>query len=403
MVLNDVKSVSESHKMPRKRNVDPGVYQYPVEHGKRWGAVVSLPRDPRTGKRGQKRKQGFATKAEAQEWRRVEIIRRDQQLPDGRQPLNDYLDDWLDSLVELAPNTRRSYRNSLTPVRDALGHIAIGKITPALIDRFNTDRSHAGDTPQGIYQTHRIFKRAIRRAHTLGMIASDPFVRSRTPRNQAHVPVTWTIEQARQFIDVNGDDPVWGDLWHVLLETWLRVGEVTDLRWQDIAGNVIHVSHGVARNDDLVLQSGPTKTPRSRREIHISANLAQRLRKRRIRAIASDDDDLVFPPPLGTGFLHASAVSRALKRSCVKAGVPELTTHELRHTGGSLAYMAGIDIATISERMGHANSTITFNVYVRVNQDHHQAAAGKIGDLFATSSVLIQDTDRIRIADSDSA
>src|SRR3954467_9914814 len=100
--------------MPRKRNTDPGVYQYDVDDGKRWGAVISLPRDTRTGKRGQKRKQGFATKSEALAWKRDEQGR----IADGndprrvvRQPLNDYLDDWLRSLGDLAPETRRNYRN----------------------------------------------------------------------------------------------------------------------------------------------------------------------------------------------------------------------------------------------------------------------------------------------------
>jgi hypothetical protein len=40
--------------------------------------------------------------------------------------------------------------------------------------------------------------------------------------------------------------------------------------------------------------------------------------------------------------------------------------------------MNGVDIKTISERMGHANIATTLRVYTHLNQAHHQTAAGRI-------------------------
>ena len=56
--------------------------------------------------------------------------------------------------------------------------------------------------------------------------------------------------------------------------------------------------------------------------------------------------------------------------------MPEITFHALRHTHASQLIDAGVDIATISKRLGHATPGITLNVYAhRFRQDDGKAAA----------------------------
>ena len=43
--------------------------------------------------------------------------------------------------------------------------------------------------------------------------------------------------------------------------------------------------------------------------------------------------------------------------------MPDVTFHTLRHTHASQLIDAGVDIVTISKRMGHANPNITLKVY----------------------------------------
>lgn len=45
------------------------------------------------------------------------------------------------------------------------------------------------------------------------------------------------------------------------------------------------------------------------------------------------------------------------------AGMAQVTFHSLRHTHASHLIASGLDILTISRRLGHANPTITLNVY----------------------------------------
>jgi integrase len=44
-------------------------------------------------------------------------------------------------------------------------------------------------------------------------------------------------------------------------------------------------------------------------------------------------------------------------------GMPAVTLHSLRHTHASILINAGLDILTISRRLGHSSPTITLNVY----------------------------------------
>ncbi|MBQ0067398.1 MAG: site-specific integrase [Phascolarctobacterium sp.] len=54
-----------------------------------------------------------------------------------------------------------------------------------------------------------------------------------------------------------------------------------------------------------------------------------------------------------------------------------LTLHKMRHTHASMLLKHGIDIAIISRRLGHANPTITYNIYVHVLPET-MSKAGKI-------------------------
>src|SRR5262249_49730306 len=57
------------------------------------------------------------------------------------------------------------------------------------------------------------------------------------------------------------------------------------------------------------------------------------------------------------------AISTAWGRAMDQVDMPEITLHSLRHTHASMLIAAGMDILTISRRLGHANPTITLGVY----------------------------------------
>jgi integrase len=43
--------------------------------------------------------------------------------------------------------------------------------------------------------------------------------------------------------------------------------------------------------------------------------------------------------------------------------MPEITLHSLRHTHASMLIASGMDVLTVSRRLGHGSPTITLRVY----------------------------------------
>jgi integrase len=72
---------------------------------------------------------------------------------------------------------------------------------------------------------------------------------------------------------------------------------------------------------------------------------------------------------------------KALKSACEHAKVPHCTHHSLRHAYATLLHDKGKDIGTISKLLGHANPTITQNIYVhwRDEQVHKAALDVEVG------------------------
>ena len=83
-------------------------------------------------------------------------------------------------------------------------------------------------------------------------------------------------------------------------------------------------------------------------------------------------DDPLFLNQYGTRYRK---MRKALKTACEKAKVPHCTHHSLRHAYATIMHEKGKDIGTISKLLGHANPTITQNIYVHWrNEEVHQAA-----------------------------
>jgi integrase len=78
------------------------------------------------------------------------------------------------------------------------------------------------------------------------------------------------------------------------------------------------------------------------------------------------DDALVFPAPLKGGHQSPRAFSKEWSDVAESIGMPEVTFQALRHTHASQLIDAGVDIVTISKRLGHASPNVTLRVYAHL-------------------------------------
>ena len=63
-------------------------------------------------------------------------------------------------------------------------------------------------------------------------------------------------------------------------------------------------------------------------------------------------------------------INDSFRRACQRAGLDNVTPHDLRRTGGTWAAMAGIDLHRIAEMMGHDDIGITRRVYAKFHPDY---------------------------------
>jgi len=94
------------------------------------------------------------------------------------------------------------------------------------------------------------------------------------------------------------------------------------------------------------------------------------------------DEALVFPAPDG----EPQTPRVFSKRWTVAAralGTGDIPFHALRHTHASQLIDAGIDIVTISRRLGHSSPTVTLGIYAHFFRQRDDKAAKAINDALA--------------------
>lgn len=69
------------------------------------------------------------------------------------------------------------------------------------------------------------------------------------------------------------------------------------------------------------------------------------------------------------GKIYNSTVNNTLEKRCKEANVPVITLHGLRHTHASLLLFAGVSIASVARRLGHASMTTTQKTYLHIIQE----------------------------------
>jgi len=137
------------------------------------------------------------------------------------------------------------------------------------------------------------------------------------------------------------------------------------------------------------------KTPKSkarRRDITLPDIVVETLREHRRRQLewrmrvglgkVSEENDLLFPTLEGS-LPSPRAFSAEWADVAASIGMPDVTFHALRHTHASQLIDAGVDVVTISKRLGHSGPSITLNVYAHLFRDNDARAATAINEALA--------------------
>jgi integrase len=78
-------------------------------------------------------------------------------------------------------------------------------------------------------------------------------------------------------------------------------------------------------------------------------------------------------------------LKRHFKTAAARAGLSGFSVHDLRHTCATLLLLAGVNVKVVSERLGHANITITLQTYAHVLPTMQAQAADKMEALLGAA------------------
>jgi integrase len=310
----------------------------------------------------------------------------------------EFVKDWREeyALGNLSPNTLELYDQHLkTRIIPKFGHLRLEQIKPLQITRFLNDLLKDGarldGKPGGLSNSsfnyvRRILKNIFDRAVEWKFIKDNPvtikkkseIIGSGDAYNKAEIE---ELYKCLPQLELN-----WRLYYSVAVSCGLRRGELQGLQWEDIdlQKGILHVRHSLAhkKGGGFILKG--TKTEGSVREVTISPSLIPLLKRYREQRFREKDllqdewqgGNYFFVFANEFGLPHYKSYPRTkwirfLKRNHLRYIRP----HDLRHTSATFLLSNGIDLKTVSSRLGHSSTRITADIYAHRTKETDQSAS----------------------------
>jgi integrase len=278
------------------------------------------------------------------------------------------VDQW-EAAGDISARTAQRYRQLVeNQIAPHLGAKPLQKLTRLDLEAWHTTLKN-GLAARTIGHAHRVLGKALRDAERDGLVT----------KNVCKVQGAPKVAEAEMVMR----DWRLGTVAMVSLFTGMRLGEVLALRWSrvDLDGKALKVREALEQTKALGIRFKPPKSKAGRRDITMPDILVTVLREYRKQM-------LELRMQLGAGrlpddaLLFADIDGKPLSPNAVSAAWAdfhsEVTFHALRHTHASQLIDAGVDIVTISKRLGHAKPDITLRIYAHLFQKDDAKAAAAI-------------------------
>ena len=263
------------------------------------------------------------------------------------------------------PSTQRTAESTLrTQLLPAFGATRLDRITLAHVERWFEGYSRTA--PGGANRALDILRQILNFGIACGHARTNPVRGVRKNRRTAMTRFL-SREEVRRLHDAldaasrrGPSQRQQADIIRLLVLTGCRKGEVTNLRWSEVDGDMLALADS---------KTGP-------RTVHLNPQ-ARAVLDRQPRG----EGPWVFPSPVRPERPCSDDLGlwRSVRR---EAGIEDVRLHDLRHNYASWAVMNNVPVPVVSRLLGHSSTRMTLR-YVHLCDRDILAAAERIGQAMA--------------------
>ena len=282
-------------------------------------------------------------------------------------PFRNYYRDWIKTYKEGAVRevTLNKYALAASWVERLIPDISIRNLTRTVYQQLINEYAKYHER-QTTMDFHHLLKGAILDAVDEGLIDRDPtrkaVIKGKAPRAKKQKYLNqFELHKLLTSLEL-GTTASWD--WMILLvaKTGLRFSEALAVTPMDF--DFARQALSINKTWDYKGGGGflPTKNKSSNRKVQIDWQLIIQFSEL-VKCLPEDK------PIFVQGKVYNSTANSVLSRRCKFAGVPEITVHGLRHTHASILLFAGVSVASVARRLGHASINTTQKTYLHIIQE----------------------------------
>ncbi|WP_190972205.1 tyrosine-type recombinase/integrase [Clostridium sp. HV4-5-A1G] len=275
---------------------------------------------------------------------------------------------------------------------------------------FNTVEKTGPLSERTILYHHRIISSILTSAVQWQFILNNPASRVKPPKVERKEARHFEIDQVEYILQLVEYEPIkYKTMVYLCIYGGMRAGELNGLEWSDLDwdNEVLRIRQASQYLPDRGIFTKSTKNMSSDRVIALPDTVMAVMRQYKLwqNGVKADLGNLwvdsnriftkrngapIFPQTLGKWFSkfikrHNNRVlndSSIPKKDKKKYLLDNVNFHGLRHTSASLLIGQGMDVATVSKRLGHAEPYTTLKIYTHALQRADREAANKLENLF---------------------
>ena len=321
----------------------------------------------------------------------------------SKMTINELYDYWLkneETNKSLKENTMHGYTGVYNNhIKPCLGHLYLKDVNVMVVQNFITEASERL-TKYIMKNVHIVLGQMLRLAFDQGFIANNPYLYIRKKKYKKDKCLNYELpdEDTLRLIPTlfHETDPEYISF-YIALYTGARCSEIFGLTWDDVDFEKRTLDINKQISEIGGIHEIATKTPTSIRNIKVSNDLIEMLKKYKSNL---DQFAILYGETFGGGKYVCSNSKGYLKRpSYVRRNIQkklkpynkEFRFHTLRHFYATKALEAGTNVKAVSRRLGHASVQVTLDRYVTFTPEMDDEAVdifdSVINDFFSEKKI----------------